>query len=238
MPRFVVIENGEGRFVSGAFTAMLTVDQAVVQDDGAIVIEPQVQEQQVPDGWLDGADDDTLAERGIWKYPDPEPPEGKQLTSTVISVVDGLPSIEDAWEDIPGPTLDELKAAARAAVKAKLASIFNDDGYTVTAGPLAGQVLQWRLSPSQDRTNWLTSEAAYTAAVAAGQGDVAAARFRTKANTNFTITIAEGLSAILGMAAVGQDVVARSWALFDQVDGAEAPEDLPSDEDIAGGWGV
>lgn len=131
-------------------------------------------------------------------------------------------------------SLDVLKADKKAAVMTYRDAIFNEGGYTVTSGVMAGQVLQCR-TYGEDRTNWLTSQGAYKAAIDAGQGTVVGAKFRTKANVNFDLTYDEGYGVILAMSAWGALVVARAWDLSDQV--RDAPDAAALDAiDITDGW--
>ena len=127
--------------------------------------------------------------------------------------------------------LSERKAALRDAVNDKLDALLTG-GYTVQSGAMAGKVLQTRL---EDRTNWLVSQASYSAAVAAGQGAVEGARFRTADNATYTLTFADGLAVLLAMAAWGAACMDRSWALKDAIVAAEdqAALDLI---DIEAGW--
>jgi len=132
------------------------------------------------------------------------------------------------------PSLSEAKAAKKAAVMAHRDSIFNDGGYAVTTGTMAGQVLQCR-TYGEDRTNWLTSQGAYKALIDSGQGTLVGAKFRTKANINFDLTYDEGYAVILAMAAWGSLVVARAWALCDLIDAAEDHAALDA-IDITADW--
>ena len=136
----------------------------------------------------------------------------------------------------PLPPLAETKAAKKAAVMAYRDSIFNDRGYTVETGVMAGHVLQCRTT-GEDRTNWLTSQGAYKAAIDAGAGAVIGAKFRTKANVNFDLTYDEGYAVILAMAAWGSLVVARAWALSDLIEDAADHAALDA-IDIAVDWPV
>ncbi len=135
---------------------------------------------------------------------------------------------------LPPPTLDEARNAARAQIEARRDACFTA-GWTVsgTATALDGKVLQTR--DLDDRTNWLTSQAAYSAAVAGGNGAVAGAVFRTAANETVTLTFAEGLAVLLGMAAWGKAIMGNSWALKDAV-AAAADNAALAAIDIAAGW--
>jgi hypothetical protein len=132
----------------------------------------------------------------------------------------------------PAPTLEDLRAAKIEAINGKLATILTS-GYTVQSGDMAGKVLQTR--NLEDRTNWLVSQASYSAAVAAGQGSVEAAKFRTSDNSTFTLTYADGLNVLLAMAAWGAAAMDNSWTLKDAVRAAEDHAALDA-VDIEAGW--
>ncbi len=129
-------------------------------------------------------------------------------------------------------TFEGRQAAKRAAVNARLNSLLTG-GYTVEAGTMAGEVLQTR--NLEDRTNWLISQASYSAAVAAGHGEAAGAVFRTAANGTYTLSFAEGLSVLLAMAAWGAVCMGRSWDLKDAIEAAEDDGALDA-VDIEAGW--
>lgn len=133
---------------------------------------------------------------------------------------------------VPPLTLAERKAALKADIEARAAQCFAA-GFTPATGPLAGHTLQVR--DNDDRTNWLTSQAAYAAAVAAGAGALPEAVFRTTANVTVTVTYQDGLEALLAMAAWGKQVMGNSWALKDAVDAAADDAELDL-IDIATGW--
>jgi hypothetical protein len=120
---------------------------------------------------------------------------------------------------------DEIEARAAAAFQA---------GFTPATGPLAGHTLQVR--DSEDRTNWLTSQAAYSAAVATGAGEVQAARFRTAANDTVVVTYAEGLAALLGMADWGAAIMAASWTLKDALAAAATLAEIEAVDVQAAAW--
>lgn len=156
-----------------------------------------------------------------------DPGEGAELVAIGENVVSPGDLFDGATFSAPVPvlTLDELRAAKRGEVEAELAERFAA-GYSPATGPLAGHTLQVR--DIEDRTNWLTSQAAYAAAVHAGFGDVLGADFRTAANRTVSLTFAEGLDVLVnGMAAWGRALMARSWALKDWVaDDARTAEEL------------
>ena len=130
------------------------------------------------------------------------------------------------------PTFADLKASKHAAVAARLDTLLTG-GFTVPTGTLAGKVLQTR--NLEDRTNWLISQASYSAAVAAGQGATENASFRTADNETIVLTYIEGLTVLLGMAAWGAACMGVSWALKDQI-AAAADETALDAIDIDAGW--
>lgn len=98
---------------------------------------------------------------------------------------------------------------------------------------MAGEVLQTR--DLTDRTNWLISQASYSAAVAAGQGAVEGAEFRTADNSTYTLSYSDGLAVLLAMAAWGAAAMSNSWPLKDAVNAAEDQTALDA-VDIETGW--
>ena len=129
-------------------------------------------------------------------------------------------------------TLDMRKADKITAINAKLNEVLTG-GYTVQSGAMAGKVLQTR--NVEDRTNWLVSQASYSAAVAAGQGAVEGAKFRTADNVSFVVSYADGLAVLLAMAAWGAACMDHSWALKDAIAAAEDAASLAM-IDIEQGW--
>lgn len=157
---------------------------------------------------------------------------------------------EDQWGDEPQPgqlwqgnipatfyppvadVLANRKEARRAEIYAKRDEIFGA-GFTVPSGPMQGAVLQVR--DNEDRTNWLTSQASYSTAVAMGHGDVVNASFRCADNTTHIVSYREGLQTLLAMAAWGAAVMARSWELKDAIAAAADLAELDA-IDIGTGW--
>ena len=126
----------------------------------------------------------------------------------------------EAWTVDPLPE-EEIAAraearrqSARGQVDARAEQAFLA-GFAPAHPAFEGQRLQVR--GVEDRTNWLTSQASYSAAVAAGAGDVVNASFRTVENETVTISYADGLNTLLGMAAWGAAILARSWAIKDAI---------------------
>lgn len=111
-------------------------------------------------------------------------------------------------------------------------------GFTVPdgkGGELAGKLLQVR--DTEDRTNWLTSQVAYSAACQAGQGAVLGATFRTAENKTITVSYTDGVDALLAMAAWGSAIMNRAWALKDAILSATTGDELDAAvADIDNGW--
>lgn len=130
-------------------------------------------------------------------------------------------------------TVEEQKVQMKQAVMMLLQEKFNE-GYSPSTGPLAGHTLQCR--DTEDRTNWLTSQTSYMAAVQMGYGAVLGASFRTMSNATVTVTFQEGLDVLTnGMAVWGKNLMARSWALKDEINAAETFEELNA-IDITADW--
>lgn len=111
-------------------------------------------------------------------------------------------------------------------------------GFTVpvgVGGPLAGKNLQTR--SVEDRTNWLTSQAAYSSQISASNGAVAGASVRTTDNKTVVCTYSEGHTALLMMADWGSKIMKRSWILKDQLIAATTPAALDTIiADLENGW--
>ena len=151
-------------------------------------------------------------------------------TGTVIDLATGTVTTVT----LPEPTLAELKAARTEQINQLRDAAFAA-GFTVsgTGTALDGKTLQTR--DIQDRTNWLTSQAAYSAAVIGGQGATVGATFRTADNVTVELTFAQGLNVLLAMAAWGAGVMGNSWALKDAIEDAEDAEAVNA-IDITAGW--
>lgn len=161
-----------------------------------------------------------------------DPPEASAFTRVVPAdpvEVEGVWTQQWAIEPLP---LEEAKAMLRARIDARRDQCFAD-GFTPASGPLAGKTLQTR--GAEDRTNWLTSQAAYSAAVAAGAGAVEDAAFRTADNETIVLSYADGLGVLLAMAGWGKAVMGNSWSLKDAVDAAEDVATLGA-IDTEAGW--
>tara|TARA_R110000782_G_scaffold167129_10_gene259377 strand:+ start:13750 stop:14310 length:561 start_codon:yes stop_codon:yes gene_type:complete len=133
--------------------------------------------------------------------------------------------------DLRVPPLDEAKAIKAGLVSAETAGRLLG-GYTPQTGPLAGERLQTRES---DQLKWLTSHAAYSTAVAAGQGAVMGADFRPQSNNTITVTYADGLQILLDMAAWGKAIMNHSWSLKDAIAASSDQAELDA-IDITTGW--
>ncbi|MCO5164651.1 MAG: hypothetical protein M9939_26535 [Mesorhizobium sp.] len=142
------------------------------------------------------------------------------------------PGDKPTEQDLDALDFEMAKDAKIVAINARLNDVLTG-GYTVETGTMAGKVLQTR--NLEDRTNWLISQASYSAAVAMGHGAVEGATFRTADNSTFTVTFAEGLSILLAMAAWGAAAMNHSWALKDAAAAAEDQTALDA-LDIETGW--
>jgi hypothetical protein len=129
-------------------------------------------------------------------------------------------------------TLADAKQMKCEAVETYLASQILR-GFTPTTGPLAGHTLQTR--DNTDRTNWLTSQAAYSAQVAAGNGAVLGAKFRTAENDTVACSFSDGLNALLMMAAWGAALFGKSWTVKDRINALTTVADVLA-YDVASGW--
>lgn len=140
---------------------------------------------------------------------------------------------QDAYDALVATRLEAKKRAKRAAVTALLDAKLTG-GYPHDFGaPYGTKVLQTR--NIEDRTNWLTSQASYSAAIAAGAGAVMGANFRTEDNININLSYSDGLGVLLAMAGWGDGLYAKSWALKDAIDAAG--DDATVDAiDIESGW--
>ncbi|TPJ95599.1 DUF4376 domain-containing protein [Mesorhizobium sp. B2-5-9] len=201
--------------------------------DGAVVAYPYVDadlRRDNPDVSFPAEMNDTdRADFGMLPVEGTSVPDGKRSTGVTASFVDGNLVEGHTLEDIP---LDDLKAALHEAVNAKLDAALSG-GFTVQSGAMAGKVLQTR--DLTDRTNWLVSQASYSAAVASGAGAVENAKFRTADNATFTMSYAEGLNVLLAMAGWGAACLDNSWALKDAIVAAGDKTALDA-IDVNAGW--
>ncbi|HEX8446273.1 MAG TPA: hypothetical protein VF649_06630 [Sphingomonas sp.] len=139
-----------------------------------------------------------------------------------IAWVDGDWRVTPIAADILAARAAAAMAARRDAVDARAQRVFLG-GYAPASPAFAGHRLQLR--DVDDKTNWLTSQISYSAAVAAGFGDVVDASFRTASNATITVTYQEGLDVLLGMAGWGRAILAHSWDLKDRI-AAGTPVDV------------
>lgn len=162
-----------------------------------------------------------------------EPDEGFEAVPCGDEVGPSWTHDGEAFIAPPSPPEPDPKALKSAAVTTKREAVFAA-GFSPSTGPLAGHTLQVR--NEADKINWLTSATSYSAAVAAGAGAVSGATFRTMANDTVVVTYAQGLTVIVqDMAAWGQAIMARSWALKDLIDAAADQAELDA-IDIETGW--
>lgn len=201
--------------------------------------------------WLNGigASDDQIRDTTWAGYPDEgfwpvtvEAPTFDAATQTLTAefasyVADPAAKTWTGTYGVRALTADETAArlaASRVAASAQVDTKRDaklTGGYTHDFGGTIGvKVLQTR--DADDKLNWLTSQAAYSAAVAGGQGATMGANFRAADNTTFTLSYADGLNVLLAMAAWGASVYGRSWALKDAIAAAADPASV----DITTGW--
>ena len=174
-----------------------------------------------PVGWLASATPEDRAAIGIFPVAEADDPPSDQrvIGSSVIDDGNGRPVRVHILEPL---SAEDIRRQARADVERRVGQAFLA-GFAPPHPSFLGQRLQVR--DNEDRTNWLTSQASYAAAVSAGYGDVIDASFRTTSNATITVSYADGLNILLAMAAWGRDIFARSWALKDAIDAGE-PYDI------------
>lgn len=165
-----------------------------------------------PAGWLDAASAEEMAAVGAIEIVD-DIASGADRRIVGRELVDrgGVPTRIYLTEPVPA---DEIATALLRTIEALSAAAFAR-GFAPAHPSFTGERLQVR--DSDDRTNWLTSQASYAAAVQAGYGDVIDASFRTAGNRTVTVSYADGLAVLLGMAAWGRTIMARAWTLKDAV---------------------
>jgi len=129
----------------------------------------------------------------------------------------------------------ERRAAKIEAVKAHGESILQL-GFPFDAGVELGvQHLQTR--NSTDKTNWLTSQNAYNAQIAAGNGEYPGASFRTAENNTITLTFNDAAMLLLQMAGWGAQLFQISWAKQDAIRLTTNDAELDA-IDITTGWEI
>ena len=174
---------------------------------------------QYPANWLELATPAEIAAIGAVAIVDDARPSDARILGTELVDINDAP--HRRWLTEPFGA-----AELRGQVEARAARAFAA-GYAPSHPDFAGERLQVR--DAEDRTNWLTSQASYAAAVAAGAGDVLDATFRTMANRTIIVTYADGLQILLGMAAWGRDIMAVAWAKKDALAAGQSI-------DIDDGW--
>lgn len=167
---------------------------------------------QYPANWLELASPAEIAAVSVAAIIDDPLPTDARITGAELIDVDGAP--HRRWLTEPFTAIE-----LRRQVDARAAQAFAA-GFAPAHADFAGERLQVR--DAEDRTNWLTSQASYSAAVAAEMGDVVDASFRTMANRTITVSYADGLQILLGMAAWGRDILAVAWAKKDALAAGEA----------------
>lgn len=167
---------------------------------------------QYPANWLELASPTEIAAIGVAAIVDDAPPTDARTIGSELIDVDGMP--HRRWLTEPFTAVE-----LRRQVDARAAQAFAA-GFAPAHADFTGERLQVR--DAEDRTNWLTSQASYSAAVAAEMGDIVDASFRTMANRTITVSYADGLQILLGMAAWGRDILAVAWAKKDALAAGEA----------------
>lgn len=141
------------------------------------------------------------------------------------------------WVVRPVKTEDEIvserKEVMRSAVNEKREQVLSS-GFSYDFGePNGVRILQTR--DAADKIAWLTSQAAYQAAVISGNGGEPGATFRTLDNSSITVSYAAGLNVLLAMAGWGAQIYGRSWELKDAIASASDNDALDA-IDIEIGW--
>ncbi|WP_037500715.1 hypothetical protein [Sphingomonas jaspsi] len=160
---------------------------------------------------------ETLDEEGFWVYSASDAERAMEIIN-----------------DYPVLYLAKAGPEAKKLIEARAAKAFLD-GFEVSQGPLAGHRLQCR--DAEDRTNWLSSQVSYSAAIGLGLGDEPGATFRTAANETLQCTYREGSAVLLAMGKWGAGIMGRAWQLKDQVKSAGSLAELQLViDDIDNGW--
>lgn len=178
-----------------------------------------------PAGWLEAASDEERAAIGVAMVDAPVlPGPGLRIVSSQIVDQDGTPKRIYVIE--PVPAAEQIEAMTAAIVERR-DDVFRS-GFAPVVGPLVGHRLDLRPG-TDDRTNWLASQAAYGEAVAKGFGDVVNATFRTVDNQTVHVTYDDAKAVLLAMFTWANAVMAVSWEKKDAVDRGEAV-------DLDAGW--
>src|SRR5262249_11410384 len=127
--------------------------------------------------------------------------------------VAGTANLRAATAAESAAALVDLQAAASAAVDVHRDGILSGGFRYDFGGSVGVKALQTR---PEDATNWLTVQSSCLAAVAGGQGSAQGVTIRTADNTNVPLSYADGLKAMLALAAWGSAVYGASWSLKDR----------------------
>ena len=174
--------------------------------------------------------DEERAAHQIYAIVDDAIPSGKQTAGFSLALDGSVVRRQWTLVDIP---LDSLKSQKISRIEAKLNQLLCG-GFTVPSSistALAGKVLQTR---DADRTNWLTSQAMYSAAIAVGHGSDEIAVFRAADNSVTTVSANEGAAVLIAMAAWGATVTHHSWDLKDAVAAATTAAAVAAIDETAG----
>ena len=160
-----------------------------------------------------------------------------EAPSDLVMTIDPIDGVVVCVRGKRALTADELAARQAAAVSAMVEAVNAERDRRLTAGythdfggDIGPRLLQTR--DADDKLNWLTSQATYSALVAGGQGSTLGAQFRGADNRTVVVTFAQGLAALLAMAAWGAAIMGRSWALKDALAAGADPSTL----DLNSGW--
>lgn len=171
-----------------------------------------------PAGWLDTATDEERAAIGVAMIDAPVMPgPGLRIVSSELVDQGGTPKRIYVIE--PVPTAEQV-ASLTTAVVDRRDEVFRG-GFAPKVGPLVGHRLDLRPG-TDDRTNWLASQAAYGDAVDKGFGDVVNATFRTVENQTVHMTYDDAKAVLLAMFTWANAVMAVSWDKKDAIDRGEA----------------
>lgn len=186
-------------------------------------------------GYLTLAD---LADMDLW----PATLDAVAFDSETETSADLVMTLNKRWKKVAAVrgkrplSTDEL-AARRAAVAARVEAVNAERDRRLTGGfrydfggAIGPKVLQTR--DAEDKVNWLISRGAYRDAVDAGHGAALGAEFRSADNTTFTVSLSDGLAALVAMERWGKAVMSRSWALKDALAAGADPATL----DLTTGW--
>jgi hypothetical protein len=100
-----------------------------------------------------------------------------------------------------------------------------DAGFAPSHANFAGERLQMR--DTVDRTNWLALQIECNEAIAAGDGNVVNAGFRTASNAMIVVSYHDGKAVLLELLGWSKSILANAWKLKDQLAAGE-PIDMES----------